>query len=124
MTNSKTKNLFSAAVILIGSSIMYPAHALETGDWIVRFGLSQVDPNDDSGATALGAAISAAVGCGMFDAFKKAVDTMVNVKKSYQPIAANVQRYERFFREVYVKFYDSVQQHLRTIAEINEAFDG
>jgi sugar (pentulose or hexulose) kinase len=73
--------------------------------------------------TALGAAISAAVGCGMYPGFKKAVNAMVSVRKSYQPIAANVERYERFYREVYVKFYDSIQQHMRTIAEINEAFD-
>ena len=73
--------------------------------------------------TALGAAISAAVGCGMFNDFKTAVDTMVSVKKSYQPVAANVERYERFYREVYVKIFDSVQQHMRTIAEINEALD-
>lgn len=73
--------------------------------------------------TALGAAISAAVGCGMCSDFKTAVDTMVNIKKSYQPIAANAQRYERYYREVYVKLFDSIQQHMRTIAEINEAFD-
>lgn len=74
--------------------------------------------------TALGAAISAAVGCGMFGDFKTCVDTMVNVKKSYKPIAANADRYERFYREVYVKFYDSVQQHMHRIAEINDVFDG
>jgi xylulokinase len=73
--------------------------------------------------TALGAAISAAVGCGMYAEFKKAVNTMVSVRKSYQPIAVNVARYERFYREVYVKFYDSIQQHLRNIAKINDAFD-
>ena len=73
--------------------------------------------------TALGAAISAAVGCNMFDDFKQAVTTMVSVKKSYQPIAAHADRYERFYREVYLKYYDSVQQHMRTIAEINEYYD-
>jgi xylulokinase len=73
--------------------------------------------------TALGAAISAAVGCGMFGDFKTAVDTMVNIKKSYRPIADNVDRYERFYREVYVKLFDSIQRHMRTIAEINETLD-
>lgn len=73
--------------------------------------------------TALGAAISAAVGCGMFSDFKTAVAKMVSIRKSYAPIPANVARYERFFREVYVKFYDSVQQHMQAIAAINEAFD-
>jgi xylulokinase len=73
--------------------------------------------------TALGAAISAAVGCGMYADFKTAVDTMVNVKKSYQPKSDNVARYDRFYREVYVKLFDSIQQHMRTIAEINESLD-
>ena len=73
--------------------------------------------------TALGAAISAAVGCGMCPDFKTAVDTMINIKKSYQPIQANVDRYERLYREVYVKIFDSIQHHMRTVAEINEAFD-
>jgi hypothetical protein len=59
----------------------------------------------------------------MYAEFKKAVNTMVSVRKSYQPIAVNVARYERFYLEVYVKFYDSIQQHLRNIAKINDAFD-
>ena len=59
----------------------------------------------------------------MFGDFKTAVAKMVSIRKSYAPIPANVARYERFFREVYVKFYDSVQQHMQTIAAINEAFD-
>ena len=59
----------------------------------------------------------------MFGDFKTAVDTMVNIKKSYRPIADNVDRYERFYREVYVKLFDSVQKHMGTIAEINEALD-
>jgi len=73
--------------------------------------------------TALGAGISAAVGCGMYAGFKEAVKTMVSVRKRYEPIADNVERYERFYRDVYVKFYDSVQEHIRKIAEINDAFD-
>lgn len=73
--------------------------------------------------TALGAAISAAVGCGMYPDFKTAAGRMVSIRKSYAPIPANVARYERFYREVYAGFYDSVQQHLQTIAAINEAFD-
>jgi xylulokinase len=73
--------------------------------------------------TALGAAISAAVGCGMYGDFKTAVARMVSIRKSYAPVAANAARYERFYREVYVRFYDGVQQHMQAIAAINEAFD-
>lgn len=71
-------------------------------------------------ATALGAAISAAVGCGMFEDFKKTVDSMVSIRKTYKPIHQNVARYERFYREVYVRFYDAVQGFMHKIAEINE----
>jgi xylulokinase len=73
--------------------------------------------------TALGAAISAAVGCGMYDSFKKAVDAMVSIKKRYQPIAKNALRYEKFYRKVYVKLYESVRAFTRTIAEINAEFE-
>jgi hypothetical protein len=40
-----------------------------------------------------------------------------------QPVASNAERYERFYRQVYVNLFDSIQQHMRTVAEINEAFD-
>jgi xylulokinase len=73
--------------------------------------------------TALGAAIAAAVGCGMSPDYKKAVDTMVSIRKTYKPVPQNVTRYERFYREVYVKFYDTVQGFMHKIAEINDQFD-
>ena len=72
--------------------------------------------------TALGAAISAAVGSGMYDDFHKAVAAMVSVKKSYTPDAKNASRYEKFYRSVYVKLYESVREFTHTIAEINEEF--
>jgi sugar (pentulose or hexulose) kinase len=72
--------------------------------------------------TALGAAISAAVGCGLYNDFKKAVNAMVSIKKSYQPIAKNALRYEKFYRGVYVKLYESVRAFTKTIVEINEEF--
>ena len=75
---------------------------------------------DTAETTALGAAISAAVGCGMFEDFKKTVNSMVRIRKTYKPIAQNAARYERFYSEVYVRFYDTVQGFMHTIAEINE----
>lgn len=48
---------------------------------------------------------------------------MVSLRQSYAPIPAHLARYERFYREIYEKFYDSVQHHLRATAAINEAFD-
>ncbi|MDZ7697777.1 MAG: FGGY family carbohydrate kinase [Deltaproteobacteria bacterium] len=71
--------------------------------------------------TALGAAISAAVGCGLFNDFKKTVESMVSIEKTYTPIPENADRYNRFYREVYVQFYDAVQGFMHKIAEINEA---
>jgi xylulokinase len=73
--------------------------------------------------TALGAAISAAVGCGLYETFQKAVDAMVSIKKSYKPIARNALCYEKFYREVYVKLYERVRAFTKTIAEINEEFE-
>jgi xylulokinase len=70
--------------------------------------------------TALGAAISAAVACGMYDDFKKAVDRMVSIKRTYQPIPENTRRYDRFYTEVYSTFYDRVQEFMQTIAKIND----
>lgn len=70
--------------------------------------------------TALGAAISAVVACGMSDDFKKAVDRMVSIKKTYKPIDNNAKRYDKFYTRVYSKFYDKVQQFMHEISEINE----
>jgi xylulokinase len=70
--------------------------------------------------TALGAAISAAVACGISNDFKTAVDAMVSIKKTYEPIDPNVQRYDKFYTRVYSKFYDRVQAFMHEISEINE----
>jgi len=73
--------------------------------------------------TSLGAAIAAAVGCGMFGDYKSAVDTMINIKKTYQPVQAAVDTYNRFYNEVYLTLYDSLQQSMQDIAAINEDLD-
>lgn len=72
--------------------------------------------------TALGAAISAAVGCDMYDDFNTAVETMISIRKSYEPIPQNAEKYEKFYREVYVKLFDALQQFTTKIAEINDEF--
>lgn len=75
---------------------------------------------ETSETTALGAAISAAVGSGMYENFYKSVAAMVSVKKSYAPNAKNALRYEKFYHGVYVKLYESVREFTHTIAAINE----
>ena len=73
--------------------------------------------------TALGAAISAAVGCGMFGDCRSAVKAMVSIRKTYQPIPKNANRYDKFYTQVYSKFYDRVQEFMHRIAEINDEVD-
>lgn len=73
--------------------------------------------------TALGAAISAAVACGMYSTCKESAEKMVSIDKRYAPIPKNAARYERFYRRVYEKFYDSIGHFMRTIAELNEEKD-
>ena len=70
--------------------------------------------------TALGAAISASVACGLYDDFSTAVQKMVNVKSTYKPIEKNVAAYDKFYNRVYVKFYEQVRDFMRTTADINE----
>jgi xylulokinase len=63
---------------------------------------------ETSEATALGAAICAAVGSKLYQNFEQAVDNMVRITRSYPPIPQHVQRYEELYREVYVKLYDRI----------------
>jgi xylulokinase len=75
---------------------------------------------DTAETTALGAAISAAVGCGMCDDFRKAVHTMVSIRKSYEPIAKNAVRYDKFYTRAYQPFYERVADLMHRVAEIND----
>jgi len=61
------------------------------------------------------------VACGMFGGFAESVARMITTDRSYTPIPKNVSRYEKFYREVYVKYYDSVQHFMTKIAELNDA---
>ncbi len=63
---------------------------------------------ETSEATALGAAICAAVGSHLYPSFVQAVDKMVRIARSYLPIPQHVQRYERLYRDMYVKLYDRI----------------
>ena len=61
-----TNKGFVPTAVLLSSlaAITTPALALEQGDWLLRFGASQVAPNDDSGATGLGATTRVGVDSG------------------------------------------------------------
>lgn len=55
--------------------------------------------------SALGAAINAAVGVGMFDNYAQATASMCHAGKTFYPNTENAQIYERLYRKVYKKMY-------------------
>jgi len=73
---------------------------------------------ENTETTALGAAISATVGCGIYDSFTKAASMMVRIKESYNPIPRNVERYNKLYTRVYSKLYDQLNELMKTSSEI------
>ncbi|TAL30009.1 MAG: carbohydrate kinase [Spirochaetes bacterium] len=67
---------------------------------------------------ARGAAIDAAVGCGMFATFEDAVAAMVKKGRTFEPIAANRRVYDDLYGDVYVKTYPRLEPLYRRIAGI------
>jgi xylulokinase len=72
--------------------------------------------------TALGAAICAAAGAGIYSSIEEAADHMVQVKKEYHPNAANQQLYARLHQEVYCRFYDRVHDVIHQASGIMKDF--
>lgn len=71
-----------------------------------------------SNLAALGAAIDAAVALGVHKGFPEAVERMVRVNATFQPIKENARIYDRLFREVYVRMYPALSPLHNRIAEI------
>lgn len=71
-----------------------------------------------SNLAALGAAIDAAVALGIHKSFPEAVERMVRVKNTFQPVKDNVKIYDRLFREVYVRMYPALSPLHNRIAGI------
>jgi sugar (pentulose or hexulose) kinase len=71
-----------------------------------------------SNLAALGAALDAAVALGIHRSFPEAVERMVRVKSTFQPVRENSRLYDRLFREVYVKMYPALSPLHNRIAEI------
>ena len=71
-----------------------------------------------SNLAALGAAIDAAVALGIHKSFPEAVERMVRVESTFQPVDDNFRIYDRLFREVYVKMYPALSPLHHRIAEI------
>jgi sugar (pentulose or hexulose) kinase len=67
---------------------------------------------------ALGAAIDAAVGTGMFTSFDEAVASMVKKGRVFEPIPANHQIYNDLYKGVYLKTYSVLEPLYKKIAAI------
>lgn len=73
-----------------------------------------------SEATALGAAMCAAKGCGIYATFSEATQAMVHVRDVFVPDFAKKKLYDRLYNEVYSKFYDRVEDLIQTASRIVE----
>ncbi|MCS7145915.1 MAG: FGGY family carbohydrate kinase [Aigarchaeota archaeon] len=62
--------------------------------------------------TALGAAICAAVGSGIYNSWEEAVKNMVKMKQCYLPDINNNRIYEKLFEECYLTIYDRVRENI------------
>jgi len=67
---------------------------------------------------ALGAAIDAAVGTGMFSSFQEAVASMVKKGRTFTPDPANHRIYQALYKEVYLQTYKSLEPLYRKVARI------
>ena len=69
-------------------------------------------------AEALGAAIDAAKGGGLYKSVKEAAENMVHITKTFTPIPKNVELYDRLYKEVYLKVYESNKEMYKKTMEI------
>ena len=70
-------------------------------------------------STALGAAMCAAVGCGMYESFDEASDGMSRVGASFDPNPQSTRVYDRYYHDVYLELYDRVRDLIARITRIN-----
>lgn len=75
---------------------------------------------DTSEATALGAAICAAVGCRLYPSIQEAVNNMVRIARTYTPIPEHVRVYEALYNNVYTKLYDRFHEFNAILAGMME----
>lgn len=82
------------------------------------FGLPAARPHiyDASG---LGAAIDAAVGIGLHPNFKQAVAEMTRVRDTFRPDPDVHLKYNKIYREVYLKLYSQLQPLYKTLRQID-----
>ncbi|MFI3207153.1 MAG: FGGY-family carbohydrate kinase, partial [Clostridia bacterium] len=68
-------------------------------------------PSSDT-ATALGAAILAGVGTGMYDSFEEAVDLTVKTKREHNPNEENAENYNKAY-EIYLELYNDLKETMK-----------
>ncbi len=76
-----------------------------------------VETTANEEATALGAAMIAAVGSGLYANLQEAADNMVHVTGRYEPIPENVETYEKLYR-IFTDTYDALKD--KVFPGINE----
>jgi sugar (pentulose or hexulose) kinase len=81
------------------------------------FGLPAERPHTYE-TSALGAAIDAAVGLGLYPDFPSAVKAMTRVKEVFEPIPENHRLYDRLYREVYLHIYPRLRPLFESIRDI------
>ena len=69
---------------------------------------------------ALGAAIDAAVGAGIYPDFESAAASMTRCKDIFEPIPANQQRYESIYQDIYKALYPALKDIYRRMEQINK----
>jgi len=79
-----------------------------------------VDQPKVTETSALGAAINAAVGIGLYPDFASAVKNMTSVDQTFQPNKVNKEIYRELFEQVYMKMYNRLKPLYRSIKEITK----
>jgi len=70
--------------------------------------------------SALGAAISAAVGMKYYSGFDEAVKAMTRISKTYTPQIKNAEIYQELYQKVYLKLYKRLKPLYSTIRDITD----
>ena len=78
------------------------------------FGLTVEKPHTYE-TSALGAAINAAVGLGLYADFPQAIAAMTRVGQTYHPIAQHRETYQKLYRQVYKRMYGRLRPLYRAI---------
>ncbi|MEH6343515.1 MAG: FGGY-family carbohydrate kinase [Bermanella sp.] len=81
------------------------------------FGITAERPHTFE-ASALGAAINAAVGAGLYDNYETAINKMTHDGDKFEPIAENQAIYDKLYKEVYQKMYDRLGPLYKAIRKI------